>query len=54
LGGLAYYDPDSPSVLIPSRAGYALNFADRRAYISLAYLTGLAILAFVHLRFGWG
>jgi uncharacterized membrane protein len=54
LGGLAYYDPDSPSVLIPSRAGYALNFADRRAYISLAYVTGLAILAFVHLRFGWG
>jgi uncharacterized membrane protein len=54
LGGLAYYDPDSPSVLIPSRAGYALNFADRRAYISLAYVTGLAILAFIHLRFGWG
>jgi uncharacterized membrane protein len=54
FGGLAYYDPDSPSVLIPSRAGYALNFADRRAYISLAYLSGLAILAFIHLRFGWG
>ena len=54
LGGLVYFDPDSPSVLIPSRAGYALNLADRRAYISLAYVTGLAILAFIHLRFGWG
>jgi uncharacterized membrane protein len=53
LGGLAYFDPDSPSVLIPSRAGWALNFADRRAYISLAYLSGLLILAIAHLRFGW-
>lgn len=54
LGGLVYYDPDSPSVVIPSRVGYALNFADRRAYISLAYFGGLAILALIHLRFGWG
>jgi len=54
LGGLAYFDPDSPSVLIPSRAGWALNFADRRAYVSLAYLGGLVILALIHLRFGWG
>ncbi len=54
LGGLAYYDPDSPSVLIPSRAGYALNFADRRAYITVAYVGGLLLLALIHLRFGWG
>jgi uncharacterized membrane protein len=54
LGGLVYYDPDSPSVLVPSRAGYALNFADRRAYITLAYFGGLALLALIHLRFGWG
>jgi uncharacterized membrane protein len=54
LGGLVYFDPDSPSVLIPSRSGYALNFADRRAYISLAYVTGLLALALIHLRFGWG
>ena len=54
FGGLVYYDPDSPSVLVPSRAGYALNFADRRAYITLAYLGGLALLALIHLRYGWG
>lgn len=54
FGGLVYFDPDSPSVLVPSRAGYALNFADRRAYITLAYLGGLALLALIHLRFGWG
>jgi len=52
--GRTRFQPERPHYYTGAGLRYALNFADRRAYITLAYLGGLALLALIHLRYGWG
>jgi hypothetical protein len=42
---LACWSPDHPKVLVRAARGYALNLANPRAYVYLAYSAGLAALA---------
>lgn len=41
-GGLLYFNPDNPGVVVRSPQGIAINLARPGAYIWLAYLAGLA------------
>lgn len=43
LGGLVFYDRESPSLFVPGPLVLALNLANRRAYLYFAYLTGFAL-----------
>ena len=44
-GGLLYFNPDNPWVVVRSVKGIALNLAHRTTHIAAAYFTGLVILA---------
>jgi hypothetical protein len=46
LGGLCYCNADNPAVLVPGPLVFAVNLANRRAYLYLAYIAGLVLLAF--------
>lgn len=43
LGGLAYYNPENPTVIVPGPLVLALNFANLRTYVYTAYLAGLLL-----------
>lgn len=45
-GGLIYYAPEDPAVIVPKRigVGYTLNFARRRAWLLLAAILGVPLL----------
>ncbi len=49
-GGLFYYGPDNPSLLVRGPRGFTFNFADQRTYYFLGYFAGLAALALASLR----
>ncbi|HZS10052.1 MAG TPA: hypothetical protein VFD58_34810 [Blastocatellia bacterium] len=43
-GGLFYYNPDNPVLVVRSPLGIAFNLAHKRGYFYLAYLAGLILL----------
>jgi hypothetical protein len=46
LGGLCYCNADDPALFAPGPLVYALNLANKRAYLYSAYLAGLIMLGF--------
>ena len=46
LGGLCYSSADNPSLLVPGPLVYAVNLANLRVYLYLAYFAGLVFLGF--------
>jgi CubicO group peptidase (beta-lactamase class C family) len=44
LGGLCYCNADNPALLVPRPLVYAINLANKRAYLHSAYIAGLVLL----------
>jgi hypothetical protein len=44
LGGLCYCDAENPALFVPGPLAYAVNLANKRAYLFAAYLAGLVPL----------
>jgi CubicO group peptidase (beta-lactamase class C family) len=45
LAGLCYCNADNPALLVPGPLVFAVNLANRRAYLYSAYVAGLVLLA---------
>src|SRR5262249_7611558 len=44
LGGLCYCNAENPALFVPGPRAYAVNLANKRAYLFAAYLAGLLVL----------